>query len=203
MTTADIIFRPGMYLINDANSPTLVRVERVWRGLAVLPDGSKIRPDGYRVGRTAILRWREATPAEVDALMQPSDSPLPEIPRTLTPEAARAVLARVTARDVRSREHDHGIAWTMTLALDGVPALLVAQAGRGGANTYRPPSGDLAAARWLETLLGRAAAALGLGDIAPLDTLTAAMVEGATGLDGVAASLAYSAEYDAEYGGGS
>lgn len=113
-----------------------------------------------------------------------------KIPAEVVAEA-RALLGRLTVRELVTREHRRGIFWAGTLCVDGKPVLQVEQHGVGGANRYHPIKGqDRATAEATQQLLEGACSVLGLGDIEPLDTLTAAMEPRMTGLDALPLALA-------------
>lgn len=122
-----------------------------------------------------------------------------KIPAAVKKEA-KALLGRITMRNLRSHETRNGIAWTGDLYLDGRPLLRVEQEGRGGANTYDPAKGvEFSDARKWEGLLKGACEVLGLGAFEPLDALTSAMEKGMTGIQALPIALEAMAELDAAF----
>ncbi len=97
-------------------------------------------------------------------------------------DAAEALLGSFTMRELRTLEHNRGIAWTGKLERAGKVEIMVTQQGHGGNNLYHLPGGRRADALVAE--LNAAGQALGLNSLETLDEITAALENGQTCLDG-------------------
>ncbi len=115
---------------------------------------------------------------------------------TMTRAQAEAVLGALTVRDFQSMEVRTGIAWNGTLCLEGNPVMRVDQAGNGGCNRYDPPKGapfDEAYVTAKKRLEEAASVVIGKQSEA-LDSITACLEPGMTGMDAAGIWTEYSTE---------
>lgn len=152
--------------------------------------GRLLSDNPHEVGSLAQVRWRIGWHQGV--YEAPTIGPMDD-------DDAKGLLERLSCRNLRTLEHDRGVAWSLELLLDGRHVLTVNNDGNGGCcRVNPPPRTPLEGHRAAQVLAGRieVAAKRWIGhEFENLDALCAAMEPGMNGLQAAVSARALFERY--------